>query len=98
MTAAVMYNRPFHEGSWANTLLWGRTRSLQDNSIFNSYTFESTARFRARNHLWTRIESAERSNELILGESPLPPGFQEQPIGQVQAYRSEERRVGKGCR
>src|SRR5947207_2958290 len=86
MTASVMYNRPFHEGSWANTLLWGRTRSLQDNSIFNSYTFESTARFRARNHLWTRIESAQRSNELILGESPLPPGFQEQPIGQVQAY------------
>ena len=86
MTASVMYNRPFHEGNWANTLLWGRTRSLQDNSIFNSYLFESTARFRVRNYAWTRIESAERSNELILGENPLPPGFQEQPIGQVQAY------------
>ena len=86
MTASAMYSRPFHDGSWANTLLWGRTRSLQDNSIFNSYAFESTARFRARNYAWTRIESAERSNELILGESPLPPGFQEQPIGQVQAY------------
>jgi len=86
MTASVMYNRPFHDGNWANTLLWGRTRSLQDNAIFNSYAFESTARFRARNYAWTRIESAERSNELILGENPLPPGFQEQPIGQVQAY------------
>jgi len=86
MTASVMYNRPFHDGNWANTLLWGRTRSLQDNSIFNSYVFESTVRFRARNYAWTRIESAERSNELILGEKPLPPGFQEQPIGQVQAY------------
>jgi len=86
MTASVMYSRPFHEGSWANTLLWGRTRSLRDNSIFNSYLLESTARFRGRNYLWTRIESAERSNELILGESPLPPGFQEQPVGQVQAY------------
>ncbi len=42
--------------------------------------------FRARNYAWTRIESAERSNELILGENPLPPGFQEQPIGQAQAY------------
>jgi hypothetical protein len=86
MSASVMYSRPFHDGSWANTLLWGRTRSLQDNSIFNSYAFESTARFRGRNYAWTRIESAERSNELILGENPLPPGFQEQPIGQVQAY------------
>ncbi|HEY6943753.1 MAG TPA: hypothetical protein VI431_01335 [Candidatus Acidoferrum sp.] len=86
MTASVMYNRPFHDGNWANTLLWGRTRSLQDNSIFNSYLFESTARFRARNYAWTRMESAERSNELIIGENPLPPGFQEQPIGRVQAY------------
>lgn len=86
MTASVMYNRQFHDGNWANTLLWGHTRSLQDNSVFNSYLFESTARFRGRNYVWTRVESAERSNELILGENPLPPGFQEQPIGQVQAY------------
>ena len=86
MTASVMYNRPLHDGNWANTLLWGRTRSLQDNSIFNSYVFESTARFQGKNYAWTRIESAERSNELILGENPLPPGFQEQPIGHVQAY------------
>jgi len=43
-------------------------------------------RFRTRNYAWTRIESAERSNELILGENPLPPGFEEKPIGQVQAY------------
>lgn len=86
MTASVMYNRPFHDGNWANTLLWGRTRTLQDNSIFNSYLFESTARFHVRNYSWTRIESAERSNELLLGENPLPPGFQEKPIGQVQAY------------
>jgi hypothetical protein len=86
MTASIMYNRPFNEGNWTSTLLWGRTRSLQDNSIFNSGLFESTVRFRTRNYVWTRIENAERSNELILGENPLPAGFQEQPIGKVQAY------------
>ena len=86
MTASLMYNRPLRDGNWASTLLWGRTRSLQDNSVFNSYLLESTARFRVKNYAWTRIESAERSNELILGETPLPPGFHEQPIGQVQAY------------
>jgi hypothetical protein len=86
MTASIMYNRPFHEGNWASTILWGRTRSLEGNSLFNSYLFESTIHFRARNSLWTRIENAERSNELILGENPLPPGFQEGPIGRVQAY------------
>ncbi len=86
MTASVMYNRPLHNGNWASTLLWGRTRSLQDDTIFNSYLLESTLRFRTRNHVWTRIENVDRSNELMLGENPLPPGFKEEPIGRVQAY------------
>jgi hypothetical protein len=86
MTASIMYNRPFHGGNSANTILWGRTRSLEDNSVFNSYLLESTVRFLNRNYAWTRIENAERSNELILGENPLPPSFREQPIGHVQAY------------
>ena len=76
MTASAMYNRPLHNGNWASSLIWGRTRSLEDNSIFNSYALESTLRFLTRNHVWTRIENAERSNELLLGENPLPPNFQ----------------------
>jgi hypothetical protein len=87
MTASMMYNRPFHKGNWASTILWGRTRSLGDNSIFDSYLFESTVRFRDSNYVWTRIENAERSNELILGENLLPPGFLERPIGRVQVYK-----------
>jgi hypothetical protein len=86
MTASITYNRPFHDGDWASTILWGRTRSLEDNSLFNSYLFESTARFHAKNYVWTRIENAQRSNELLVGENPLPPGFQERPVGRVEAY------------
>jgi len=86
MTASAMYNRPLRQGNWASTLVWGRTRSIPDNAIFDSYLFESTLRFHNKNYAWTRVENAERSNELILGEAPLPPGFQEQPIGRVQAY------------
>lgn len=86
MTASIVYNRPLHNGNWANTILWGRTRSLQDNSVFNSYLLESTVRFHTRNYVWTRIENAERSNELLIGENPLPPTFREEPIGRVQAY------------
>lgn len=86
MTASIMYNRIFHAGAWTSTALWGHTRSLQDDAIFDSYLVESTVRFVARNHAWTRIENVERSNELILGENPLPTGFEERPIGRVQAY------------
>ena len=86
MTASIMYNRPFSNGNWSNTAVWGRTRSLEDNAILDSYLFESLVRFRTRNHVWTRIEDADRTNELLVGENPLPPGFTELPIGHVQAY------------
>jgi hypothetical protein len=86
MTAAVMYNRPIHRGAWASSLIWGRTKSPEDGSVFNSYGFESTLGFLTSNHVWARIEDAERSNELLLGENPIPPNFVEQAIGRVQAY------------
>lgn len=86
MTASIMYNRPFHNGNWASTILWGRTSTIHDDAIENSYLLESTVRFRTRNYAWTRIENADRTNLLILGENPLPAGFVERPVGHVQAY------------
>jgi hypothetical protein len=86
MTASAMYNRPFAEGNWTSTAAWGRTRSLVDSSKENSYLFESTVRFKTRDYAWTRLENAGRSNELLNGEHPLPPGFQEEPLTHVQAY------------
>jgi hypothetical protein len=86
MTASILYDCPFRGGNWASTAIWGRTRSAQDHSIFSAYTLESTVRFWTRNYVWTRIENVDRSNELLLGENSLPPNFQEQPIGRVQAY------------
>jgi hypothetical protein len=85
-TASAMYNRPFREGNWASTALWGRTRSLTDGAKINSYLLESLLRFKTRNYVWTRIENAGRTNELLNGEKPLPAGFHEEPIGHVQAY------------
>jgi len=89
MTASIMYNRPLgsgHWGNWANTILWGRTSSIGEHAIFNSYLLESTLQFASRNYVWTRIEDVSRSNELILGEQVPPPGFEERPIGRVEAY------------
>jgi hypothetical protein len=86
MTSSAMYNRPFPNGNWASTALWGRTKSLSDGSKENSYLLESLVRFKTSNYVWTRIENAGRSNELINGANPLPAGFQEEPIGHVAAY------------
>lgn len=87
MTASLMYNDHFgRSGNWANMVAWGRTRDLPDHLIQNSYLFESTLRFSAHNYAYTRIEDVDRTNELLLGENPLPPGFVEQSAGRVQAY------------
>jgi hypothetical protein len=89
MSASIMYNRPLRNrawGNWATTALWGRTRGLGDNAKYNSYLLESTARFRVRNYLWTRLENAERSSELLLDENSTSANLPEEPIGRVQAY------------
>lgn len=86
-TASAMYNRPLGgEDHWVGTVLWGRTRSLGDNVIANSYLLESTVRFGQRNYAWTRMEDVDRTTELLLGERPVPAGFREEPAGRVQAY------------
>ena len=71
----------------ATTALWGRTRSLADNSKENSYLLEALLRFASKNYVWTRMENAGRSNELLLTPgTPLPAGFTEVPIGHVAEY------------
>ena len=86
MTASITYNRALQNGNWASTLLWGRNQSKPGNEIFNSYLAESTLRFLSRNYVWTRIENVDRTNLLLLGENPLPAGFQEHFLARVQAY------------
>jgi hypothetical protein len=69
------------------TAIWGRAKSLTDNSKENSYLAEALLRFASKNYVWTRLENAGRSNELSLSPgSPLPAGFEEGPIGHVAAY------------
>lgn len=85
-TASIQYNKPFHRGNLASTLLWGHTRSIPDNDKENSYLFEATVQFASHNYAWTRFENAGRSNELLVGEHPLPPGFVEESLTHVQAY------------
>ena len=59
---------------------------LQSGQIANGYLAESTLQFAEHNHVWTRIESADRSSELLLGKQAEPPGFDEQFLARIQAY------------
>ena len=86
MTASVSYNRPLARGNWASTLVWGRNRDIPSGEVLNGYLAESTLRFASSNFGWTRIENVDRTSELLLGENPLPPGFDEKFLARVQAY------------
>ena len=54
--------------------LWGRNQSLNDGNVGNGYLLESTLHFLSRNYVWGRIENADRTNELLIGESYRHPG------------------------
>lgn len=86
MTASVSYNLPLHNGNWASSLIWGRTRSLLTGEKLNSYLAESTFKFLEKNAVWTRIENVDRTNLLLVGSNPLPAGFEERFLARVQAY------------
>jgi len=86
MTASITYNRAFDRGNWASSLVWGRTRSFNTGGVLNSYLLESTLHFLAKNAVWGRIENVDRTNLLLIGENPLPPGFEEAFLARVQAY------------
>ncbi len=96
-TASLMYNKPVgihHDrtsmpgmdmatpssGNWSTTLLWGQTRASTTGQVENSYLLESLLNVK-RNYLYTRIESAARTSELLI---PSPPT--EVTLGHVQAY------------
>lgn len=84
---APMEMTPEPKTDLAATLVWGRTRSLSDSSKETSYLAEALLRFASRNYVWTRLENAGRSNELLLiPGAPLPASFVESPIGHVAAY------------
>jgi len=85
MTASLIYNLPIRDGNWASMILWGRNQSLADGNVGNGYLLESTLQFLHKNFAWTRIENVDRTNELLIGENPLPPGFTERYFTRVQA-------------
>lgn len=85
--ATSMSMAPESATDLSTTLLWGRARSLADNTKENSYLAEALLRFAHSNYAWTRMENAGRSNELLLTPGqPLPRGFTESPLGHVAAF------------
>jgi hypothetical protein len=80
MTASLHHNATFAGGHVASSVIWGRNKDLAADGrrIFNAYALESTANFKQRNWVWTRLENVDRDETLL--------GGHEEPAGRVQAY------------
>jgi hypothetical protein len=59
-TASVEYDRPWHAGGWATSMIWGRVHKIAVGNNLNSYLLESTLNFRQRNYSFTRLELVDK--------------------------------------
>ncbi len=70
-TASVEYVRPFENGSWATSVVWGRVHKVLENRNLNGYLVETTANIKSRNYVFSRLELVDK-DELFPGNSSLP--------------------------
>src|SRR5438067_8264216 len=87
-TASVQYNRPFTRGNWASSLIWGRNHVSEPGAVrnLNSYTFESTVNFLAKNYLYTRLELVDKDELLRPSDRALLGITQDHPSFRIGAY------------
>jgi len=69
-SASVTYVRPYAQGEWASSLIWGRVHKTATGENLNGYGAESVARFRSVNYVTGRIELLDK-DELFGEGSPL---------------------------
>jgi hypothetical protein len=72
-TASVEYVRPFTNGLWATSLIWGRVHKEVNNHNLNSYLLETTANLRLSNYLFSRMELVDKDE--LFPNNPLLPAF-----------------------
>jgi hypothetical protein len=72
-SASIEYVRPFDQGSWATSAIWGRKHKELENHNLNSYLLESTVNFRARNYAFSRLELVDKDE--LFPDDPSRPSF-----------------------
>jgi hypothetical protein len=68
--ASVTYVRPYAQGDWATSAIWGRVHKTDNQANLNGYDLESVARFRGVNYVTGRIELVDK-DELFAAGNPL---------------------------
>ena len=59
-SASIEYVRPFANGFWATSAIWGRKHKVLEDRNLNSYLLESTVNFKGRNYAFSRLELVDK--------------------------------------
>jgi hypothetical protein len=81
-TASMMYHRDVGSVELNSIAVWGRNHTIYSAENANGYLFETAVRVRDRQTIWTRIENADRTSDLLGAAAPAI----ESVIGRVQAF------------
>ncbi len=71
--ASLEYVRPFAQGSWATSVVWGRVHKVFDDHNFNGYLLETTANFKLRNYAFSRLELVDKDE--LFPDNPSFPSY-----------------------
>jgi hypothetical protein len=71
--ASIEYNRPFPEGNWATTAVWGRKHKDDIGTNLNSSLLESTVNFKRSNYAYTRLELVDKDE--LFPEAAVHPAY-----------------------
>jgi hypothetical protein len=72
-TASIEYVRPFANGVWASSVVWGRVHKVAEDRNLNSYLVETTINFKLRNYVFSRLELVDKDE--LFPEDPALPSF-----------------------
>jgi hypothetical protein len=72
-TASVEYNRPFAQGNWATSAVWGRVQKEFEAFPLNGYLAESTVNFLTKNYAYTRVELVDKDE--LFPDAPVHPSY-----------------------
>lgn len=81
-TASVAYHHAFEPAVLDGMAVWGRNHTVGSTVNANGYLLEAAARIHERQTVWTRMENADRTTDLLGAAAPA----EESVVGRVQAF------------
>jgi hypothetical protein len=81
-TAAVSFHHGWPAMEVNATAVWGRNHTIGSDVNANGYLLEAEAHIDAKQSVWTRIENADRTSDLLGASAPE----EESVVGRVQAF------------